>query len=268
MFVFTASEPVGTGADTGAVAAAGPVATHAQQQPALTGLTTATCMPEAAEMCCVSADRKSVLMLRRGKTAPWRPSTWSFPGGYIDTGETALAAAVRELLEETGLSTPTLIEPLGGPFRRSPPGDDVCQAFVCECEDMSRLGSSSSFPGGLPIDDKLGFPENDEWRWVTEADAKSIEHCTKENLVLIQHVLAPLSPFGAPPNPFGAPAAAANPCCAPAAFGAPAFGAPPNPFSAPDPSNLLAATSFGAATNELNAPVHPLGALKDGGDPI
>jgi ADP-ribose pyrophosphatase YjhB (NUDIX family) len=44
---------------------------------------------------------RSVLLVRRGKA----PSigSWSIPGGAQDVGETAEAAARRELLEETGL---------------------------------------------------------------------------------------------------------------------------------------------------------------------
>lgn len=42
-----------------------------------------------------------VLLVKRGK-AP-RADTWSLPGGHIEPGERAAAAAERELLEETGL---------------------------------------------------------------------------------------------------------------------------------------------------------------------
>ena len=43
----------------------------------------------------------SVLIVERGKGA--LPGTWSLPGGHIEPGETARAAATRELHEETGL---------------------------------------------------------------------------------------------------------------------------------------------------------------------
>ena len=43
-----------------------------------------------------------VLLARRG-SAPDR-GLWGFPGGHVEPGETALAAAARELLEETGIS--------------------------------------------------------------------------------------------------------------------------------------------------------------------
>lgn len=41
------------------------------------------------------------LMVQRGKD-PGR-GFWGFPGGHVETGETAKEAAVRELFEETGI---------------------------------------------------------------------------------------------------------------------------------------------------------------------
>lgn len=43
----------------------------------------------------------SVLLVRRKKEPD--AGRWGFPGGHVDPGETALAAAVRELAEETSV---------------------------------------------------------------------------------------------------------------------------------------------------------------------
>jgi bifunctional NMN adenylyltransferase/nudix hydrolase len=43
-----------------------------------------------------------VLLIRRGR-APGR-GLWALPGGFLETGDTVLQSAVRELAEETGLS--------------------------------------------------------------------------------------------------------------------------------------------------------------------
>lgn len=43
-----------------------------------------------------------VLLIKRGK--PPRQGEWSLPGGRIEWGETAAAAALRELAEETGVT--------------------------------------------------------------------------------------------------------------------------------------------------------------------
>ncbi|MFF8696766.1 NUDIX domain-containing protein [Streptomyces sp. NPDC015144] len=45
-----------------------------------------------------------VLLIERG-WAPYKNS-WALPGGHVDSGETSLAAAARELEEETGIPIP------------------------------------------------------------------------------------------------------------------------------------------------------------------
>lgn len=50
----------------------------------------------------VSGDR--VLLVRRSSTERFLPRVWGVPCGKVDSGESAPAAALRELHEETGLS--------------------------------------------------------------------------------------------------------------------------------------------------------------------
>ena len=57
-----------------------------------------------AGVVCLRGD--SVLLIRRGK--PPREGQWSIPGGRIEPGETAAAAALRELQEETGVEAELL----------------------------------------------------------------------------------------------------------------------------------------------------------------
>lgn len=53
----------------------------------------------AAGVVCLRGDQ--VLLIRRGR--PPRVGEWSLPGGRIEPGERAADAALRELVEETGV---------------------------------------------------------------------------------------------------------------------------------------------------------------------
>jgi 8-oxo-dGTP diphosphatase len=55
-------------------------------------------LPKLGASACVWRDGQ-VLLIQRAKPPI---GIWSLPGGHVEFGETALAAALRELLEETG----------------------------------------------------------------------------------------------------------------------------------------------------------------------
>ncbi|MGH7906396.1 MAG: NUDIX domain-containing protein [Candidatus Binataceae bacterium] len=54
---------------------------------------------------CLVIESGRILLLRRA--IPPQLGRWTFPGGYIDLGETPEAAAVRETLEEVGVGVRT-----------------------------------------------------------------------------------------------------------------------------------------------------------------
>ena len=56
--------------------------------------------PKLGASACVWKDGK-VLLVQRAKPPL---GLWSLPGGHVEFGETALAAAARELLEESGVT--------------------------------------------------------------------------------------------------------------------------------------------------------------------
>lgn len=54
-----------------------------------------------------------VLLIRRAADHDTEPGKWALPGGHVDTDETALDAAYRELVEETGLTLGADLSMLG-----------------------------------------------------------------------------------------------------------------------------------------------------------
>jgi len=87
---------------------------------------------------------------------------WDFPKGLIEPGESPLAAARRETREETGL--------VDLDFRwgqesidTEPYGDHkVATYFLAETRQQDIE---------LPVNPELGFPEHNEFRWVTLGEA-------------------------------------------------------------------------------------------------
>ena len=94
-------------------------------------------------------------------------SNWDFPKGHVEEGESLLVAALRELEEETTLSSSDIA--LTG--MASPPvvyknGKKTCHYFLAE-----RITDREPF---LPVNPDLGHPENDEYRWMSFDNMESL----------------------------------------------------------------------------------------------
>ncbi len=90
---------------------------------------------------------------------------WDFPKGLVEPGEDALAAARREVEEETGLAN--LDYPFGDEFRETVPyaGNKVARYYLAET-DQDKIE--------LPVSPELGRPEHHEYRWVTFDEAEEL----------------------------------------------------------------------------------------------
>lgn len=67
---------------------------------------------------------------------------WSLPGGKVEAGEEAMAAAVRELAEETGL-TGSAWHTLGSHQHDYPDCRLEFRLFGCRCENLQELDCES-----------------------------------------------------------------------------------------------------------------------------
>ena len=67
---------------------------------------------------------------------------WSFPGGKLETGESALKAAIRELEEEAGLSGQSW-KLLGKSSHTYGELTLHFNLYACHCPDLSRLACES-----------------------------------------------------------------------------------------------------------------------------
>jgi len=90
---------------------------------------------------------------------------WDFPKGGVEPGELPLAAALRETLEEAGLS--------GLDFRW---GEEFIDTEPYSRGKIARYYLAESPSGDVVLHPSplLGRPEHDEFRWVSGDDARGL----------------------------------------------------------------------------------------------
>ena len=91
---------------------------------------------------------------------------WDFPKGEVEPGEAPLDAAVREVAEETTIDD--LRFTWGRDYVETPPYGPrrkVARYYLAE---------SPAAPVHLPVNDELGRPEHDEFRWLGRGEAEAL----------------------------------------------------------------------------------------------
>lgn len=108
-----------------------------------------------------------VVIVRRAPDGWWLLllrswKNWDFPKGIVESGEDPLAAARREVREETSIDD--LSFSWGETYRETGPysRNKIARYYLAEtrCEHCD-----------LPVNPLLGTPEHHEWRWVSPDEA-------------------------------------------------------------------------------------------------
>ena len=140
----------------------------------------------AVSLCVFCRDKNGnwrVLANQRGPSCHSNAGKWNVPAGYLDYGESAEGAAVRETWEETGvwIEDDVPLRLLG--TNASVNKDDVSMAFTCVLEgviDDYPLSAENSEPGEvsdirwIPIMTADGRPLKDLWKYKWNRDPKAI----------------------------------------------------------------------------------------------
>ncbi len=101
--------------------------------------------------------------------------SWSLPKGHLDPGEDALAAAKREIYEESGIRDLTLVQPLGF-YERHGIGRD-------KPEDLSELKKIHMFLFKTPETELNPVDSaNPEARWVAKEKVAELLSHEKDKL--------------------------------------------------------------------------------------
>ena len=107
----------------------------------------------------IRGDDLCALVVRRG-VPPYR-GRWALPGGFVQEDEDLLAAARRELREETGLEDPAVhLEQLAtyGTPRRDPRGRVVSVAYLARAASLPepRAGTDAAAAAWKPVSELEG----------------------------------------------------------------------------------------------------------------
>lgn len=129
-------------------------------------MTPAPPMPRLAALAVVVRGPRVLLVRRRN---PPDAGRWGFPGGHVEPGETALAAAVRELHEETGLRGKALeyltnIDVIHHDPRGALTAHYLLAAVLCRCEAGEPVAADDALDAAFvtPGDLRTGaFPASD-----------------------------------------------------------------------------------------------------------
>jgi putative (di)nucleoside polyphosphate hydrolase len=119
-----------------------------------------------------------------------RPGAWQMPQGGIDPGEDPLAAAYRELTEETGLpaSSVELIRPLGEPVHYDLPPELVGRMWKGRFRGQVQNWFLMRYDG---LDDAvdLDFHEREFSRWAWMPAPEVLEHIVPFKRAVYERVL-------------------------------------------------------------------------------
>ena len=90
---------------------------------------------------------------------------WDFPKGLVESGEEPLAAARREVFEETGIRA-----------LRFPHGEEHRETQVYGRKKIARyyLAETQSDTVTLGLNPAIGKPEHQEFRWVRSEEARRL----------------------------------------------------------------------------------------------
>lgn len=98
------------------------------------------------------------------------PGAWQMPQGGIDKGETAIEAALRELSEETGIASATLLGISDHWRSYDLPPDLAATAWGGRFRGQAQLWAAFRFTGTpTDIDIRTAHPEFSRWKWTDPA---------------------------------------------------------------------------------------------------
>ena len=110
----------------------------------------------------VLSKKKRVLVVSQ------RGTSWSLPKGHIEPGEEKLAAAIREIEEESGIRRLTFIRELGS-YERYKIGVGGVKEDTSELKVIHMFLFTTDEDKLRPID-----PNNPEARWVYQSDVEEL----------------------------------------------------------------------------------------------